>query len=382
MLRILGILAWAIFCINISLPVFAFTKDAVKCVQEQLNEAGFNAGLVDGSVGPNSRRAMAAFEKEHGTVSKRPFSRSTALVYCRLVGLQFPELQKHWLSNEKSLKIFIDPDFVFHDVDEAAPIHRFRSSLTFMDMMMRRRLDLALAAPVTVIVANSADQAIAMQKKHSKLRPKSPISFVRSQCDNNYIGGYAVIDLIVLCRNGSALPDVKNLDKIMREAVAHELFHAYQFQLTGKTSTTSQAAFNKLNGPLWMTEGTASFVGIMMVYSPQLSKFEEVSIKRIFRNRKTMVGLNQLKTMKSRKKYGGALYHIGTLAVTEALDVPDIKKLIEFYDRLGQEGDWVEAFKLTFDEPFEEFETRFKSRFMQMTRENPTPKVITSQSTN
>jgi hypothetical protein len=84
-----------------------------------------------------------------------------------------------------------------------------------------------------------------------------------------------------------------------------------------------------------------------------------------------MVALSKLETNQSREKYKSALYDIGTLAMTQALETPDLRKLINFFDHLGREVDWKDAFNAAFDVPFSEFEKRFNTRYMKMTRENP-----------
>lgn len=66
------------------------TKEQVRQLQQRLNDLGYNAGEVDGLIGPNTNSAVIAFKRDHGL---RPRALIGELTWKKLMEPQFQEIQ-------------------------------------------------------------------------------------------------------------------------------------------------------------------------------------------------------------------------------------------------------------------------------------------------
>ncbi|MGH1576793.1 peptidoglycan-binding domain-containing protein [Planktotalea sp.] len=339
----------------------AFTKDAVKCVQNQLNDTGFEAGSVDGLVGGKTRRALDKFQAEYGELSKRRLSRNNALVYCRLIALRLVHLKKHWLPSAGHLTIVFGDSFFDPEKDQM--LMRVKIRLLILEIYNKIKSDFAmeLAAPIKIVVAGSHSDATKMYNEHTVYRPRNHRSVIKRHCSEKAkVGAFALPRLIVLCFHSDET-DISNKEQSRRrEAIAHEIVHAYQYQLSGTITTSSQSTFLKSVGPSWLIEGSAQAYGVHLAY--RVSPAAAVPFLKKAAD-KPVPALSSVDSRADLEARLSDTYFVGHLAMSVLLPDNDFRKLILFYEELGRTGSWKPAFETTFGQSYEEFREKFRAKY-------------------
>ncbi len=60
---------------------YGYSSKYIEKIQTQLTELGFNPGIIDGKMGPDTREAIKAFQK---SIGRRPTGRVTKALYWQL----------------------------------------------------------------------------------------------------------------------------------------------------------------------------------------------------------------------------------------------------------------------------------------------------------
>lgn len=332
-------------------PLAALDKDAVKCVQNQMAAAGYNPGPATGVVNERVFAALKAYQAATGVISQRGFSKQSALVYCRLIGLRAKSLRKYWHPRSGELDIVVGDKFRqsgFSSTQTVQKITRAHNSL-------KRRIGTSLAAPIVFIVAGSSGEAIALHRKHTSYNSRNTQRVFKRACQQG-VGGVAFPDVVVLCVTRNKPELFKKNPTIIEFIAVHELFHTYQRQLAGLTRAKSEASYIKNVGPIWMIEGSAEYVAISVLYNASLEKLKAISRKSI---KGPVPALSKVDGLADREKRGRTVYDVGVLAIANLLGTSNPQKLASFYENLGRVNRWQDAFQMTFGIPYKGFEARF-----------------------
>ena len=234
-------------------------KPTAKCVQNQLNDLGFDAGTVDGLIGPRTRAAADAWRK---TQDPEPdllrLTRRSAISWCRAIGKATPRLQKHWPARTPIQIFAADPG------KTEPSIGFFRVADVKTRSFIRKTYNVD---PVTryVVVNATLNSSLRRQYEKAGRALNWPYRLRKDVFTAICPGARAVGPFIITCfPNFHDNPQNSHADQVYAESVlAHELFHIVQIEL-------SQTHFpgpvpkgqDNLMGPNWLVEGTATVAGI------------------------------------------------------------------------------------------------------------------------
>jgi hypothetical protein len=353
MLRIVVSLLMAFSCSSAQ----AFTQEAVSCVQNQLNAAGYEAGEPDGLLGRKTRSALAAYQGDFGALSQRPLDLDHALIFCRLLGLNDPELKQYWPENSGELNVVFGELASSTEIADKLFVARMTSKLDLVHNKMKRLMNVELAAPINVLIGGSPKDIISLKQERE---PRKIIGFngTASQiCQSTRnISATSLPNAIVFCRNGDAKIGTEIDASWLEFIIAHELVHAYQFQLSGAILATSDKTVLKHDGPQWLLEGSAQAIANHLTTGLPLSEYSTRMIAKLDGNVPKLTNVDDLSDLKSRRT---EVYRAGVVVVAKLIPDEDYTKLGQFYEQLGKEEKWIAAFESVFGRDILGFQSGF-----------------------
>ncbi len=324
----------------------AMAQDAgVRCVQQQLSTAGFNPGPLDGIPGRATRQAMRNFFALHGQAVPTNLTGNNGMVLCRQIGLLDTSLQIHWPA--RRTPVIATASAGVDRITEGAVYGAAHKALSRISAWYGFEIPM----PVQVVVADNARDLERMLLD----RADGNLNDLRAQADYHCsapggISGLAYFDLLGICiRRGASVSgnlDVRDLNLV----VAHEVTHAVQAQLVGHAPWYRDLSSHiGHRGPLWLTEGSATFISEML-------NWNDVGIDEIAESLHgdLLTGdwpvLSDLALRQDTEEETRQLYHGGSFAVASMISPTEaaIPNLLGYYEDIGLGATWEEAFEARF----------------------------------
>lgn len=343
------------------MPTHATTPDAMRCVQNQVTAAGFDAGTPDGLMGAKTRRAVQAYEKANGEVSKRPINQRFALVYCRLIALQNPDLKRFWPQNAGKLNIVFGDSMMSEDQKDQDFTIQMTLKIYRGYQLIREFLEVDLPGPVNVFVAGNVEEALTLIRTQANFYPDNDFKqgLVKNYKRENRVSGVSFSNGILLTRIGDTQIGSEIDVESLMFTIIHELFHQYQKQLSGNPPYNSPAQYLSKYGPIWMAEGSANLIAEHLTFGGVIREFQDLMISQLNGTVRDLQSVNDVYAAKTLK---ADIYKIGTIAVGDLIPNGDYTKLVRFYEELGRTDDWKIAFETVFGISQEDFYATFLER--------------------
>lgn len=316
----------------------AHAWQAAECVQTQLNALGYDAGSVDGSIGPATRAALERYERIAGPLTALRLDRHTAIVHCRQLGLRHRTARLAWPSAETPFTILSGEDV--SPAFQTGITQGIRLALVQLD----KEFGITLAAPFTVYLGR--DRASILRLAKASPPSPSPIDRLRFNLDGNCQGegvdGFSIPGAIVICGAPGPGPLDVSMSTFALRIARHELFHELQFQFTGDRPRLGEAAWLAAYGPKWLTEGSAD------LFAYGLLRADQLGIEGTAREARG----KRLKTLEEHGagvKAGQVVYTMGQAGASDlARRSGGQKAIFAFYAALGSGASWPDAFQTAF----------------------------------
>lgn len=329
----------ALILVCLALPAQA--DRYVSCVHDQLLSAGFDPGADNDTDYETIRGAIRAFETEHGHISTRQFTPDTAPIWCRLIGLVDPDLTLHWPGSQQPHDL--------HFSDTIAPTFRadVRAFATRARQLLESETGARLAGRHLILVADDAEDLLAMLQQHTDVKLSNPLPTMRNTCASEAgIGGLAVTGVMLVCIGPGNTVGQGIVRRQFETVIMHEYMHLLQTELAGTTYVRhGEAAIVASSGPLWLKEGTADMFAFRQIYGVEPQTYQNAMLDMFDAPATDLDNLERLGALQSRQV---ELYLVGGAATAEAIGSSDMAVIAEFYERLGRGEAWQPAFELAF----------------------------------
>ena len=304
---------------------------------------------------------MSAYQTENGALSSRPIDSDHTLIFCRLIGLSNPDLKQFWPDRSGKLTIHFGQITSSDNAADKVFNTRLRAQLFRGNQRIQSLLNIELAAPINVLVANSPKDAMSLKQTHTTRKINNFNAKVNDICSSHRnFSGHALPNALLFCRSENATIGA-DIDALwLQFNIAHELLHAYQFQLAGATKTTTNAGTLKHDGPLWLAEGSAQVIANHLTTGLPLGEYSDRMLAKQDGRFPSLTRLDDRSDLKARKT---EIYRAGVVAIAMLIPDENYAKLGEFYTELGQVDDWETAFQTVFGTTVDDFYTAFDNRF-------------------
>jgi hypothetical protein len=246
-----SICLWAALITALTAPARA--DEAVICLQEQLAALGFDPGKADGQAGPATRSALADYEAANTPLSSRTLDSFTALVFCRELGLRDPALAEFWPSDGRRLRVEVagprDDDL------RAALLAEANDALTLVETQM----DLRLAAPIDIVIGSTPQEIVKRAQEFTAFDVPALQRRVTELCQDAPDFGVNFTHLpgvILFCHQPGVTFGLGFYPIELRKELGRLMAVEMMLQLTGDTTTGSDADYYRRNGPMWLIVGT------------------------------------------------------------------------------------------------------------------------------
>jgi hypothetical protein len=352
----------AVVLILLSSQQAAFAdRAAVRCVQAQLNKLEFDAGAVDGALGPKTRAAFNRLKtRQPDLVFDTKLNRDNAIVLCRELGLAQSRLRLDWPGFLKRFETRYDPAV---SVENRKILS---SSVSDALNKLAKRFKVSLAGQFIVLSAiDPRDMRKLVEKTlGGRIDRHEFQKFMNLTCSKTTpIGGFAGGPYIAVCfPKGN--PDVKRytMNKpgngnrkrdLLDDVVFHEVIHVAQRQLSGYSGRKpSKGKISKM-GPEWLIEGAAEIL-------TQLALSPDMDLKSRMAGLKFVAGgpsgdISKYNAYDARKKDRDSLYIQGVLASYHLTRIAGDRALLNFYRDIGNGMTWQKSFKANFKLTPEQF---------------------------
>lgn len=332
----------------------AHLKEGVRCVQNQLTEAGYDLGASDGEVGPKTRRALAKIQLETGLVLERTFDVTLGNSVCRRLGLIQTDLQQFWPSMENG-----QPEVVFSDAIRPRFKGRVLTSIKRAHAGMKQTFRVDLAGRDVILVADNQKDLKRLISKHAQVPLAGLSSGVAEACASSRgVSGRVYPGLFYMCvADDAAL--VAEIDQAWMDFfVGHEMVHLMQFQLGGAVLSERGVKKQLLHeGPVWLGEGSAQAYGNQFALQTPDWDYRIVNYRRLKNTFPDLAALEKRDALASRKL---DVYRAGTVGAIDLIDLYGYPAIGQFYDYLGHGVGWTEAFEVAFGLPPETFYKHYR----------------------
>ena len=238
-------------------------RDAVVCVQTELNGLGFDAGVVDGQLGRGTKAALVQFtERQLSTYDLPAIDKDTAGLWCA-------ELRKAVAAGTAVVPGSGSLDLIFgSDIDEAARAET-SAALSDIETFYSEMLGYSLKERPAVYVSSDpkwmTDAYLKQRRFGEQYRKGKMEDFGR--CN----GGEAGHGYIFMCAKSNVFSgDWFELGSAAQRkfALTHEYFHMIEYELAGERSWSCCSNNDdsvKLIGPTWLVEGVAEYLAFVIL---------------------------------------------------------------------------------------------------------------------
>lgn len=325
-------------------------RDDVRCVQAQLNAAGFDAGPVDGIPGRMTRRALNAFGEAHDMSTEFPLHRESAAPYCRRIGEAEPELRSFWpVSNAHHVEFDASDDV-------PRPIQLYlRTVFTSALRTAAQETGVDLSSINTLVVATGPRDLLRLFNAHAEYNLRDARETMRRHCNPEHeVGGGATPGIAFMCISGTF--NIARRDDRMRltSVAAHEAYHLVQYQLGGVLrANASERDRARVVGPEWFIEGSAQLFGYAVGYG-----LEERSVRMAFLRdyqNEDLPDLSTLERHSARDHASRGIYLGGAIAVGELFARGGWEGIGRVHTRIAEGMEFAEAFEAVYEQPLSEF---------------------------
>lgn len=222
------------------------------------------------------------------------------------------------------------------------------SGLKLAENSLAKRFGFTAKEGTTLFAGNDANW---LAKNYVKFRKFGSVS-QKTKAFEAWISGEAVYRGIFLNLGSKNYKNPKSL----RGGIVHELFHVFQYELTGpKSKRCCNPERLPVVGPTWLMEGAASYFHASVEPRNFRGYF---SYGRKKKSDIKSVGLAGLETFKGMNAYKDG-YPITAYAVSKLVEDVGEDALIAFYKKVGQGTGWKQAFWDSFGVTPEQFYQSF-----------------------
>ncbi|MES0883739.1 peptidoglycan-binding domain-containing protein [Roseibium sp. SCP14] len=346
-MRELGVvIAWAIFLSTFMICGPANAGRFVSCVQEQLADAGYDPGPIDGLLGRKTTSQLENLKKEYPEIQSLPrISAANASVYCRAIGMARAS-KVGWAEDRNLIKLVLGNEI------SAEGVRKIKSILEEVMEFYQKQMGVDIPGGITVVASADVDEVakilsdeLRIQRAHNNIVNEFT-NWCRgySYCGKSYGG---VIAVSFSESAGFPISDVRRL-------LSHELAHEIQAQYVGNFRARGEERRVQARGPKWLTEALALALENKFLFPNfdaeyQLSRLQS---RRTYKPER----LRELyyQTSSSEKDFKDYSSYAGFLLVSKSSS----KKIIEFWQKTPYVG-WEEAFSASFGLTVEEFYEEF-----------------------
>lgn len=318
---------------------------AVRCVQQYLTEAGFDAGGVDGAFGKRTALAGEAYLASAQAMEPPlpPLSQATAALWCDALAPAAGAPPQVAFAGDIR-------DKIKQTITEGAS-----DAQTFFAQQLP---DVTPRQGVTIYAGNDAawltDRYLAAAGLPKSFRRGKMESF--GACDPAAeFAWYAIF----LCTDHA---EWKKGPLVIKGIVAHEYWHTMQADLVGKAARsccTSDSQAQEVYGPEWLKEGSAQYGRHAMLASLGLAKLER-DIDMLVRDTRGATNLLERNNRKGYRDAGGDVSeNMGVVATYLLVRDHGYPSLADFYRNLGAGLDDDEAFEQAFGMSMADFEAAY-----------------------
>lgn len=345
-MRALLILVFSIATI-VGLTAHSVSADRhVVCVQEQLLEAGIDAGTADGLLGRKTHAGLSELLNKYPSLDELPkISVANASVYCRAIGLTRGS-KSGWSSTGGIIK------FVPGKILDAGSLQRLDSIATEVTAFYEEQLGVLLPHSIAFVVSSSAKEAA-----------KLAVSELREQGSNHNVyksfqdwcGGYSYCGksyggvVAVSFSDSSKFPEMN-----VRKLLAHELAHEIQAQYVGNYRAGGDERRIQQRGPKWLTEAAAIALDMKFRYPNTAAKYQIKPLK--LKRQYTAKRLKGFRSQDSAEASDFEDYsaYAGLLLASQSSHAA----FLNFWEKTPELG-WKKAFEAAFGMTLNEFYAEF-----------------------
>lgn len=301
-------------------------------------------------------RAATTWHRDNPDIDLPDLTPQTALFWCRALGLFRADLQDHWPS--RAPRIIETAGRDDRDIDV------LRSTEAEVRRFVTDRFGIRLAGQF-VLVAAEDDRSLKSVMDTGLERMDRPALNLGDRyeryCTDNKVGGLAGRNFIALCWPEATAPDPAYSalrSAGVRPVLAHEFAHQAQYELAADIPPRLRNDGTALLGPEWMVEGMAEYVELRFTAAPDVVDgpdfFDLQSPAR--RSRTALSDMRANGSVISPSDYQVVRFAALLLAQKHGG-----RALFDYFESLGRLGDQAEAFRATFGQDMEAFETEFES---------------------
>ena len=147
-------------------------------------------------------------------------------------------------------------------------------------------------------------------------------------------------------------------DDVGAQILVHEAFHVLQMELAGAQAVSAGFDAVPAAGPVWLEEGTATYVAYKALAALSLVRFEEFRAHWISRVRQTT---SPLRLRETRRGLFIEPYQISTLAVDFLVGTRSDARIVAYYEAIGRGEPWQAAFAAVFGKSVDTFYAEFEA---------------------
>ncbi|PTX01631.1 peptidoglycan-binding domain-containing protein [Pararhodobacter aggregans] len=334
-------------------PAAAWTDD-VRCVQEQLVQAGQDPGPVDGVVGPRTLAALRTVAAQEGVTSGHALTSDTATTWCRRLGQADPALRAYWPSATNAVVVQtgagVDPVLA----------RLIRVRLPELHQEVAALLGVELSGTDRVFVGAGIDELRQMITGDRQHRPIANLDAVlEDHCNpSGRIGAFATPGVMVICLrpNTRLLTDLAYSTLVF--VLTHEATHLVQFQLTGLPgSGTAADGRVRFEGPMWLLEGLADVVGHALGDRLDPLEIRELGARRYAG--RSVPSLTRLQTRSDLLSRQDDVYQAGMWAASMLIERAGFSGAGRLFSLMGEGQPFPDAFAQVYGRSLDTFYAGF-----------------------
>lgn len=312
------------------------SSDGIACLKAQLHDLGHYDGPLGGTANLNVLAAAQAWRQDRLLPD---LSLSTAMTWCRTIGLLDPDQQRFWPSQKT-------PDVFSTSAEGEAAL---RDGDAVVRAFFQETYGIGLATPVAIVgsgrlrqLDDLVTQALRAQNRNYRARPLPTERF----CRKGRIGGAANRGYMVFCWPGSDETTSWNAQAqaSLLSVMVHEYAHQVQYALASDDPPRRVGGDWALR-PHWFVEGMAELIEWQFVTGAELAEGADLFNLQTpaRRSRATLDTLVSHGAVKDARTYGVARFAVYLLVQRHGIDA-----LFDYLRALGRGETPEVAFEATF----------------------------------
>ena len=337
-------------------------RDAALCLQNQLVAMGEDPGPVDGVVGARTRAAAGRVREAapDETLAALPLpDRFSAVTWCRTLALTDNELDAHRPGAAPpriAVAGSVGQALVESAFDRVAA--HFRDTYALVPVA---RYDIAVAADIDALVRQARDLPSDTSRRRQALR-----DWAGDGCGTGPgVTGVTFIDAMYFCwppRTVSEETWTRMMRGHLEYVMAHEMMHVLQAELAELVAPLPARIAGESNlGPNWLVEGAALVISDRYINPGWMESDGALGARQAWVM--SLPGDAALGTLRGHGSVSrDAAYPLAGLAVHVLVERHGTEALFDYWRRVGQTGDTVQAFEDTFGIGLAAFEPAFEAQ--------------------